>query len=89
MPATLQEPPTIVTDDRLAVIDDAGLGAQASYRLGDQPGAPCEVSAGTAVEPHLVAGLAGDNAEAVVLDFANPEPARRHRVGFGGHATGQ
>ena len=42
-----------------------------------------EVIARTAVEPHLRAGLAGDNAEAVVLDFMQPIAASGQFVGFG------
>src|SRR5262249_52092708 len=36
-----------------------------------------EVIAGAAVEPHLRASLAGNDAEAVMLDFVNPQAAGR------------
>jgi hypothetical protein len=42
-----------------------------------------EVVARTAVEPHLRAGLAGNDAEAVVLDFVQPLAAGRQLIGFG------
>ena len=41
---------------------------------------------GTAVEPHLRASLAGNDAEAVVLDLVQPLAARRQLVGFGWEA---
>jgi hypothetical protein len=41
-------------------------------RINDQRKAAGEVVAGTAVEPHLRAVLAGNDAEAVVLDFVQP-----------------
>src|SRR5215472_18709670 len=46
-------------------VDDAGARAQPGERINDQREATGEVIARTAVEPHLRAGLAGDNAEAV------------------------
>jgi hypothetical protein len=48
---------------------DAGAWAQAGERLGDQRKATREVIAGTAIEPHLPTALAGDDAEAIVLDL--------------------
>jgi hypothetical protein len=39
-----------------------------------------------AVEPHLRAGLAGDDAEAIMLDFVQPLAAGRQLIGFGGEA---
>jgi hypothetical protein len=39
--------------------------------------------AGTTVEPHLRAGLAGNDSEAVVLDLMQPIVAGRQFVGFG------
>jgi hypothetical protein len=45
-----------------------------------------EVIAGTAVEPHLRASLAGNDAEAVMLDLMQPMAARRQLIGFGGEA---
>jgi hypothetical protein len=35
--------------------------------------APSQVIAGPAVEPHTLAVLTGDNAEAVVLDLVQPQ----------------
>jgi hypothetical protein len=56
----------IIAGDRFAV-DDAGARAQAGQRLDDEREATGEVVAGTAVESHLSASLAGNDAEAVVL----------------------
>jgi hypothetical protein len=53
-------------------VDDAGAGAQAAQRLDDQREAAGEVITRTAVEPHLRAGLAGNDAEAVVLHLMQP-----------------
>ena len=53
-------------------VDDAGPRAQACQRLDDQREATGEVITWTAVEPHLRASLAGNNAEAVVLDLVQP-----------------
>jgi len=61
----------VVASNRLP-IDDAGARAQASQRLDDQREAAREVIAGTAVEPHLRAVLAGNDAEAIVLDLVQP-----------------
>ena len=48
--------------------------------------APSQVIAGPAVEPHTLAVLTGDNAEAVVLDLVQPQlPGWRGR-GIGGEA---
>jgi hypothetical protein len=41
-----------------------------------------EVVARTAIEPHLRAILAGNDAEAVVLDFVQPLAAERQLLGF-------
>jgi len=57
--------------------------AQACQCLNDQREAVGEIIARTAVEPHLRAGLAGNDAEAVVLDLVQPLAARRQPVGFG------
>ena len=64
----------VVAADRLAV-DDAGARAQPSQRLDDQGEAVGQVVARTAVEPHAVAVLARDDAEAVVLDLVQPRVA--------------
>src|SRR5262249_20830471 len=58
----------VIAGDSFAV-DDAGARAEAGQRFDDQREAVGEVIAGTAVEPHLCAVLAGNDAEAVVLDF--------------------
>src|SRR6516225_10099701 len=71
----------VIARDRFAV-DDAGARAQVRQRLDDQREAMGEVIARTAVEPHLRAVLAGDDAEAVVLDLVQPLAARRQCVGF-------
>ena len=72
----------LVASNRLA-IDDAGARAHACKRLDDQREAMGEVIARTAVEPHLRAGLAGNDAEAVMFDFMQPLAAGRQLIGFG------
>src|SRR5215471_794735 len=72
----------VVASNRLP-IDDAGAGAQACQRLDDQREAAGEVIAGTAVEPHLRAGFAGDDAEAIMFDLVQPLAAGRQLIGFG------
>ena len=64
------------TGDRLAV-DHTGLAPQPRRRLHDEWEPLGQVVAWTAVEPHLCAVLAGDDPEPVVLDFMQPELARR------------
>jgi hypothetical protein len=58
----------VIAGDSFA-IDDAGAGAQAGERLADQREAAREVVARTATEPHLPVALAGNDAEAIVLDL--------------------
>jgi hypothetical protein len=67
----------VIASDRFAV-DNAGARAQAGQCLDDQREAMGEVVAGTAVEPHLCALLAGDNPKTVVLDLMQPLAARRN-----------
>ena len=45
-----------------------------------------EIVARTAVEPHLRASLAANDAEAVVLDLVQPLAAGRQLIGFGWEA---
>src|SRR5262249_41518025 len=59
-----------------------GARPQMGQRIYDQREATSEVIAGTAVEPHLRASLAGNDAKAVVLDLMQPLAARRQLVGF-------
>src|SRR5262245_46729330 len=66
--------------------DDAGARAQACQRLDDQRKATGEIIARTAVEPHLRAVLAGNDAEAVVLDLVQPLAAGRQLIDFGWEA---
>jgi hypothetical protein len=56
-------------------VDDTGARAQARQRLGNEREAVGEIIAWTAVEPHLAALLAGNDAEAIVLEPAVPEVA--------------
>jgi hypothetical protein len=70
----------VVAGHRLP-IDDAGVRAQPGKRLGNQREAASRVIAGAAVEPHVVAILAGDNPEAIVLDFVQPLVAGGQLVG--------
>src|SRR5262245_8167344 len=75
----------VIAGDSFAV-DNAGARAQACQRLDDQREAVGEVVAWTTIKPHLRAGLAGDNAEAVMRDFMQPLAAGRQPVGFGWEA---
>jgi len=45
-----------------------------------------EIVARTAVEPHLRAGLAGNDVEAIVLDLVQPLAVGRQFIGFGWEA---
>ena len=56
---------------------------QAGQRLDDQREAMGEVITRTAVEPHLRVLLAGNDAEAVMLDFMQPLAAAGQLIGFG------
>src|SRR5262249_35051553 len=58
----------VVAGDSFAA-DDEGARAQALWRLDDQRKAAREVIAGTVVEPPPPVALAGDEAEAIVLDL--------------------
>src|SRR5262249_37305041 len=75
----------VIAGDSLAV-DDAGARAQACQRLDDQREAAGEIVARTAVEPHLRASFAGNDAEAVVLNLMQPLAAGRQLIGFGWEA---
>src|SRR6516164_7753030 len=61
----------VIAGDSFAV-DDAGARAQPGERINDQREAVSEIIARAAVEPHLRASLAGNDAEAVVLDLVQP-----------------
>src|SRR5262245_3689424 len=76
---------TVVAAHGLAV-DDAGSRAQAGHGRDDQREAVGQVIAGAAVQTHAVAVLAGDDAEAVVLDLVQPRLAGGWRRGFGRQA---
>jgi hypothetical protein len=64
-------------------VDDTRARAQAGQRLDDQREAMGEVIARTAVEPHLRASLAGNDAEAVMFDLMQSLAAGRQLRGFG------
>ena len=53
-------------------VDEAGARAQTGQCLDDQWEAIGQVIARTAVQPHAIAILPGDDAESVVLDFMQP-----------------
>ena len=55
-------------------------------RLDDEREAVRQVIARAAVELHPRPPLAGDDAEAIVLDFVNPQAAGRQCVGLSGEA---
>ena len=59
-----------------------GLSFDSTARLDNQREATSEIVAGAAIEPHLRASFAGDNGEAIVLDFMQPIAAGRQLVGF-------
>ena len=61
----------VIVSDSFAV-DNAGAREQAGQRVDDQWEAMGEIIAGTAVESHLRAVLAGNDAKAVVLDLMQP-----------------
>jgi hypothetical protein len=65
---------------------DAGLGAQTGLGIGDRREAVCQVIARTAVEPHTVTVLAGDDPNTVILDFMDPQIAGGRPAGPGGEA---
>ena len=67
-------------------VDDAGARAHACQRLHDQREAVREVVPRTAIEPHLRAVLAGNDAEAVMLNLVQPLAAGRQLIGFGWEA---
>jgi hypothetical protein len=71
----------VIASDSFTV-DDAGARAQAGQGLDDQRETIGEVIAGTAVEPHPPVVLAGNDAEAVVLDLVQPLAAGRQLRGF-------
>jgi hypothetical protein len=71
----------VIAGDSFA-IDNARAGAKAGQCLNDQREAMGEVIARTAIEPHLWAFLAGNDAEAVMLDLVQPLAARRQLVRF-------
>src|SRR5262249_21308286 len=75
----------VIASDSFA-IDDARARAQPGDRINDQWKATGEVVAGTAVEPHLRAVLAGDDSESIVLNLMQPPAAGRQRAGSGGEA---
>jgi hypothetical protein len=53
-------------------IENAGARAQTGQRLDNERKVPSQVIPWPAVEPHPCAFLAGDDPEAVVLDFMQP-----------------
>ena len=61
----------VIAGDGFA-IDDARPRAQMGQRIDDQREAAGEIVARAAIEPHPLAVLAGNDAEAVVLDFVQP-----------------
>jgi hypothetical protein len=70
----------LIASDSFA-IDNARARAQASQRIDDQREAICEVIARAAIETHLWAFLAGNDAKAVMLGLVQPFAARR-QCGF-------
>src|SRR5262249_251684 len=75
----------VIAGDSFA-IDDARPRAQMGQRSDDQREAAGEIVARAAIEPHPLAVLAGNDAEAVVLDFVQPLAAGWQLIGFGWEA---
>ncbi|HYP58055.1 MAG TPA: hypothetical protein VEQ35_07190 [Beijerinckia sp.] len=75
----------VIAGDSL-FIDDAGARAQPGERINDQRETAGEVIARTTIEPHPLTVLAGNDAEAVMLDLVQPSVARRQLIGFGWEA---
>jgi len=67
-------------------IEDNRVRAQPAQRFNDQRKAIGQVISGAAIEPHMSAALAGDDPEAIVLYFMDPELARRRSRRFGRQA---
>jgi len=61
-------------------------GRSRAKELHDQRETICQVIAGPAIEPHPGAVLPGDHPKPVMLDFVQPQLARRRAFGFGGQA---
>ena len=72
VPDEIERGNAVVVASNCLPINDAGARAQPGERINDQREATSEVVAGTAIEPHLRAGLAGNDAEAIVLNFVQP-----------------
>jgi hypothetical protein len=53
-------------------VDDAGPRAKLGQRIHNEREAIGQVIAGTAIEPHPLAVLAGDYPEPIMLDFVQP-----------------
>ena len=64
------------------------MRAQLGEGFHDQREPICEVVTRAAVQAHTVAVLAGDDAEAVMLDLVQPRIAARRLLRFGGQARG-
>ena len=77
----------VVAGDRLA-IDDARVRLEQRQRLDDQREARGQIVARPAVEAHLFAGLAGDDAETVVLNLVQPFTGRGRAWGLRREAGG-
>ena len=86
MPDEIERGNTVVIASNCLPINDAGARAQPGERINDQREATSEVVAGTAIEPHLGAGLAGNDAEAIVLNFVQPLAAGWQLISFGWEA---
>ena len=72
VPDEIERGDAVVIASDSFTVDDAGARAQACQRLDNRREAVGEVVAGTAIEPHLRALLAGDNPKAVVFDLVQP-----------------
>ena len=86
VPDKIERGHAVVIAGNSFAVDDAGARTKACQRLNDQREAVGEVVARTAIEPHLRAVLASNDAEAVVLDLMQPLAARGQLIGFGWEA---
>jgi hypothetical protein len=66
---TIERRDAVVITGNCLAVDDAGARGQADQGLDNQRETIRKIIAGTAVEPHLRALLAGDYPKAIVLDL--------------------
>jgi hypothetical protein len=80
--------PVVVTGDGLT-IDDARSRAQPSHGFDNQRETVRQVISRPTIEADPLAVLTGDNPEAIVLDFVQPQRPGRRALSFCGEALGR